>query len=284
MLRASKYHSYGNDFLIVLEFEVDESQRGTLSRAICDAHFGVGADGCVFLSLAEGGPVDFRIFNRDGSEAGMSGNGIRCAAAFLSHKGIRLADRIDFDTAAGRRSLERLSSKAPCWTFRADMGRPRFRPSEIPMRVDEDRDDVFDYRLVVAGRPVTIAALSVGNPQCVVFTDTGLSDEEFTALGSGLSTHDAFPEQTNVSFVEVIGRSAVRARIWERGVGPTHSSGTGCSGAAVAALAKGLVSGPIEVRTETGAQRVEWQEGGEIFLTGETVFIADVEFEWAGPR
>ncbi len=284
MIDASKYHAYGNDFLVLLGEALEAGRESELSRAICDPHFGVGADGCVFLEPRDEAPVRFRIFNRDGSEAGMSGNGLRCAAAFLHHKGIASTDEVHFDTAVGPRSLRLVDPGYPVWTYRAAMGKPQFRPSAIPMRVDPERDRVVDYTLRVGGRPVSVTALSVGNPQCVVFTEEPVSDEDFATLGLGLATHPNFPEGTNVSFVEVLDRSLIHARIWERGVGPTHSSGTGCCGAAVAALMGGRVERRLRVRTETGTQLVEWEDGEEIFLTGEARFIADVRFEPAAPR
>ena len=282
MISASKYQAYGNDFLILVDGPSAPDRQADLSRGLCDPHFGVGADGCVYLEPHESKSVRFRIFNQDGSEAGMSGNGVRCAAAFLHHKRIVTSTEIHFDTAAGRRTLSLLQSRYPVWEYRAAMGPPRFRPSEIPMRVDgvPNPPRVIDHQLRVADRSVSVTALSVGNPQCVVFLEEPVTDEDFAVLGPGLSTHPDFPEGTNVSFVEVLDRSRVRARIWERGVGPTHSSGTGCCGAAVAALVKGRVMNPVRVQTETGTQLVDWTEGTEIFLTGEARFIADVRFEW----
>lgn len=152
------------------------------------------------------------------------------------------------------------------------------------MRVTSNLDRVLDYPLQVGERTVAVNAVWVGNPQCVVFPEGPLGDGDFEILGRGLATHPDFPEGTNVSFVEVLNRSAVRARIWERGVGPTHSSGTGCCGAAVAALVRGCVDSPVRVETETGSQEVQWTAGGEIFLTGQAAFIAEIRFEWQEPQ
>jgi diaminopimelate epimerase len=281
LISASKYHAYGNDFLILLGASCERGRESEVSRAICDPHFGVGADGCVFLEPREGLPFGFRIFNQDGSEAGMSGNGLRCAASFLHHKEIVASEEVYFDTAAGPRSVRLIESTYPVWTFRAAMGQPEFSPAAIPMRVGSERDRVTDYAMRLGDRVVSVTAMSVGNPQCVVFTDEPVTDEDFETLGRGLAMHPDFPEGTNVSFVEVLDRSVVGVRIWERGVGPTHSSGTGCCGAAVAALMTGRVEDPIQVRTETGTQLVEWEDGKEILLTGQASFIADVRFEWA---
>ncbi len=286
VIGASKYHAYGNDFLIVARGPATSEPRTELARAICDPHFGVGADGCVFVEAPSGvpGPVAFRIFNQDGSEAEMSGNGLRCAAAYLHHHELVPGDEIVFETAIGRRSLKRLEARYPVWSYRAAMGPARFSSEDVPMRLPSPRDRVIDYALQVGDLSVSVTALSVGNPQCVVFLEVPLGDRDFATLGRGLAGHSVFPEGTNVSFVRIIDRSRIRVRIWERGVGPTHSSGTGCSGAAVAALVRGVVANPVRVETETGTQLVEWRDGEEISLTGEASFIADLRFEWVGRR
>ena len=157
------------------------------------------------------------------------------------------------------------------------MGAPSFDPAEIPFRPCSNSDSVTDVELPLAGRLVVISALSVGNPQCVVFKDALPDEDEFDYMGRALSEHASFPQDTNVSFVQVTGRQNLKIKIWERGVGPTFSSGTGCCGAAVAAIAEGRVESPVEVQTETGVQVVEWQPGESIALTGEACFVADAE-------
>ncbi len=279
MIPLSKYHSYGNDFLVLLSNHVPGERFSEFARAACEPHFGLGADGCVFLNLAEG-RTSLRIFNRDGSEAGMSGNGVRCAAAFLHHRGLILDSELEIETTSGTKSYHLMGEGKRTWTYQSNLGRPGFRPAEIPFRAGSGLKEVRDFPILVKGETVRVHALSVGNPQCALLLDRLPFEEDFRRLGSLLERHRRFPERTNVSFVRVLKRSHLKIRIWERGVGPTHSSGTGSCGAAVAAIRHGLVDSPVTVETATGKQTVEWEAGQEIRLTGTTEFIADIQFFW----
>lgn len=276
LIEGAKYHGYGNDFVIIPMDQVVEEQFSSFALKICDSHFGIGADGCIFLKRSR--PFRLRIFNRDGSEAGMSGNGARCASSYLHHQGLT-EDRIELETQSGRKSFQLLEAGPPRWTFTSDMGMPRFTAKAIPF-LPGDLDTIRDYPLEAAGEPLKVTAVNVGNPQCVVFLDELPGENRFQSLGSALEQHPAFPERTNISFVQVVHRHLLTVRIWERGVGPTHSSGTGCTGAAVAAIWTDRTDSPVTVETSTGAQVVEWQTGESISLTGDAEFIANFRFAW----
>lgn len=280
MIFAAKYHSYGNDFFIVPADQVKKSGYAGLARAICDPHRGLGADGCVFLSQAGADGAGLRIFNRDGSEAQMSGNGARCACAFLHHRGIVKNSMIRLETRAGTKVYELLRRHDSSWEYRSNMGSPVFEPAAIPFKAPPALQRVEDFPVEVSGETVRVSALFVGNPQCVVFVDELPHRRFFEKVGSGLENHPLFPQRTNVSFVKVENPHRLRILIWERGVGPTLSSGTGSCGAAVAAISAGRAMAPLEVHTETGMQQVEWEAGSEIFLTGCAEFIADVHLNW----
>jgi diaminopimelate epimerase len=282
LIFASKYQAYGNDYLVLGSDQVPESDWPRLTRDICEAHFGVGADGCVFLTIPSDGPAQFRILNPDGSEAGMSGNGSRCALAFLHHKRVVTSAEVDLSTRKGLRTFSRVEEGDGFWRYRAAMGSPDFAAAQIPFLGVSPESSVEGLVLDVAGRTARIDALSVGNPQCVVIREDLPSESEFQVLGPALATHPKFPEGTNVSFVRVLNDRKIEIRIWERGVGPTHSSGTGCFGAAVAVLRAGLASSPLEVMTRTGSQIVEWVPEREIYLTGEVRFVADIHYQWGG--
>ena len=279
-IAASKYHSYGNDYLVVRESDLTRRRAAALTRAICRRHFGIGGDGCVFVEPLKDDRYRIRIFNPDGSEAAMSGNGCRCAGAFVHHQGLsRKADLI-LETLSGQKIHHLLDHGESSWRYRSSLGRPSLIPEEVPIRLEESPSQVVDHSLRVGNAPVMVTALSVGNPQCVVFVTHLPEDAEFRRLGSALEVHPAFPERTNVSFVQVTGTRRLQVRIWERGVGPTHSSGTGCSGAAVAAIHTGRVGSPARVGTETGEQEVEWQPEGEVHLTGRVEFVGDIHYHW----
>ena len=280
MIAASKYQSYGNDYLVIRESDLTRRRAAALTRDICRRHFGIGGDGCVFVEPAGKDRFRIRIFNPDGSEAAMSGNGCRCAGAFVHHRGWSRNPDLILETLSGVKKHHLLDNDESSWRYRSSLGQPSFIPEEIPIHLEEKLSQVVDHPLQVGSAPVTVTALSVGNPQCVVFVSTLPRDAEFRRLGSALEVHPAFPERTNVSFVRVAGPGHLEVRIWERGVGPTHSSGTGCSGAAVAAIHTGRVGSPARVGTETGEQEVAWQPGGEVRLTGRVEFVGDVHYDW----
>ncbi|HLV01190.1 MAG TPA: diaminopimelate epimerase [Acidobacteriota bacterium] len=277
LVEGAKYHGYGNDFVIIPWDQVETGQLSDFARRICDRHFGIGADGCIFLTLES--PFTLRIFNRDGSESGMSGNGARCASAYLHHQG-RAGERIELETQSGRKLFRLLKAGPPLWTFDSDMGHPSFDARSIPFHPPH-LDAVKDYPLEVGGEELELTVVNVGNPQCVVFSDTLPGDSRFKHLGFLLERHPAFPERTNVSFAQVVDRHHLKVRIWERGVGPTHSSGTGCTGAAVASIWTGRADSPVQVETATGIQVIDWQPDGSISLTGDAGFIADFKFGWS---
>lgn len=279
MISASKYHSDGNDFLILNPDQVGKADYRRLSRSICDPHRGVGADGSVFVGGSSEGRFSLRIFNRDGSEAGMSGNGARCACAFLHHHDLAAEPRIELETLSGIKVYQLLQREEFCWQYKSSMGRPLFSPSAVPFEAPEAIEEVEDYSLSVGEYRVRITALSVGNPQCVVFVDRLPEDSSFKKMGRELESHPFFPERTNVSFVKVENPHQIRIMIWERGVGPTHSSGTGACGAAVAAIRTREARSPVKVHTGTGVQQVEWT-GQEMILTGRTEFVSEVQFHW----
>lgn len=279
MIPLSKYHSYGNDFLVLTSGHVPRPRFGDFAQAVCKPHFGLGADGCIFLDLHPG-RTRLRIFNRDGSEAGMSGNGARCGAAFLHHRGLVREPELKLETPSGSKIFRLTSSGKRSWTYETDMGRPDFEPAKIPFRADPDLREVRDFPVQASGETVRIHALSVGNPQCVLLLDRIPSEEEFHRLGAALERHRRFPKRTNVSVVQRVTAHHLKIRIWERGVGPTLSSGTGSCGAAVAAIRHGLAESPVTVETRTGTQRVEWTPDNPILLTGAAEFIADIQFYW----
>jgi diaminopimelate epimerase len=259
---VTKAHAYGNDFLLVPEGSaaVDPAR---LARALCHRHHGVGADGVILYGLRDGGAT-MSLYNADGSASELSGNGLRCLAALVAR-----AQRLDpgatviVDTGAGVKSLELLERRDELYTFRAALGTPTgLRQAQIP----------------VLEETVTASVLAMGNPQCVVLGPLPGPDR-FNALGPALATHAMFPAGTNVEFAHVETPDRVRILIWERGVGPTTSSGTGTAASAVAAAAHGGAARAVDVIAPGGTQRVEWKDDG-VYLTGWATLVLDGE--WTG--
>lgn len=251
-----KGHAYGNDFLLVPESDVAGADLARLAVAMCSRHEGIGADG-LMVYASEGDRARMRLFNADGSQSEVSGNGVRCLAALI------VRDRpgttsVTIDTPAGAKVLDLQGRAGDRLTFRAAMGVPQ---------------DIHKVELEAAGERVQAIALSVGNPQCVLLDDP-LQEARVNILGPALEHHAKFPDRTNVSFVRVETPERLRILLWERGVGPTTASGTGACGAAVAAAAYGGASRDLEVVSPGGTQRVEWLEDG-IYLTGWAELVLD---------
>ncbi len=260
MIRVSKAHAYGNDFLLVPREEAGD-QPAAIARAMCHRHHGIGADGLILYELREPGAT-MTLFNADGSASELSGNGLRCLAALIARaQRLEPGATVTVETGAGIKALDLLERRGEVFTFRAALGQPA---------------DVRQVQIPVLGETLTASVLTMGNPQCVVLGPLPSSDR-FTTLGPALSTHAQFPAGTNVQFAYVEAPDRVRIMIWERGVGPTTSSGTGASASAVAAAAHGGAARSVDVVAPGGTQRVEWKEDG-VHLTGWAAMVLDGEW------
>jgi diaminopimelate epimerase len=253
-LSIIKAHAYGNDFLYVARAEVERLDAAALAVRLCDRHRGAGADGLILYELTPEG-ARMRLVNADGSHAELSGNGLRALAAIVVRHRSGHGDpatRVRIDTDAGPRELTLTVRAEPRYTFRASMGTPAGLRRE---------------RIEAGGESVDASVFSIGNPQCVILGPLP-DDERFARLGPALESHPRFPGRTNVEFVDVESPERVRIRIWERGVGPTESSGTGACASAIAAIAHGGAAPRVEVVSPGGSQVVEWDGTGEVWLTG----------------
>jgi diaminopimelate epimerase len=256
-VRLVKANAYGNDFLLAPD-DGSVADAPAFTRAVCARHLGVGADGLILFTMRDR-HATMRLWNADGSASELSGNGLRCLAAHVARaQDLRPGDVVTVDTDAGVKTLNLVSRQGPRFTFRAAMGQP---------------EDLRETELVAAGETVRASVLRMGNPQCIVLGALP-SLERFNRLGPALSTHAAFPAGTNVEFVQVEAPDRVRILIWERGVGPTTSSGTGSSASAVAAAAHGGAGRELDVVAPGGTQRVEWTAEG-VFLTGWAHVVLD---------
>jgi diaminopimelate epimerase len=251
----TKAHGAGNDFLLTWQHQVPaDIDLPSAARAICARHQGIGADGWLLVRRNA-----IRLFNADGSEPEISGNGTRCAAAFLLHD--QPAAEITIETGAGPKHLRLLSVEGRNWMFEMNMGLPHY--SEI--------------RTQTPFGEATL--LNVGNPQCVVFVDQ--FPDNWESIGAEIERHPYFPNRTNVSFVRVIDRHTLGVRFFERGVGPTNSSGTGSTGAAAAAILRGLAESPITINTLAGSLQFRWQNSS--YLSGPAVILGQGEFYLPSP-
>jgi diaminopimelate epimerase len=280
-LRFTKFHGYGNDYIVFEAAQLTEvGDPGDFARRICNRHYGAGADGIAIAVASEEGTSDFqvRIFNPDGSEAGMSGNGTRCAASYLYFHNLWSNDLLRLQTRNGIKRYHLLErSRDGSFLFRSELGQPKFDSSSIPMLTDQPLERVIDYPLAVGDETVRVTALQMGNPNCCIFVeDFDLID--WRRLGPLIENHPRFPERTNVIFVRVVDRGNIEERIWERGVGETESSGTCSCAAVLASVINDQTDRRVNVHAPGGLMPIEWRQDGEVVLTGR----ADVIYsgEW----
>ncbi len=267
-LKFTKIQGMGNDFLII---EVDDvgalPPESELARQMCRRNHGAGADGIVFFTRAGDWDGDFssRIFNADGSEAGVSGNGTRCLAAYLYYEGLWSEPEIRIATAAGVKQGKFVARDGARFEFEFDMGKPNLSSEAVPMSISPPISPVVRYPLHLGGDLLEITCLSMGNPQCVIFVaDLGAVNLE--EIGPLIEDHPIFPDRANVEFARAISRDEIEIRIWERGAGHTLSSGTGSCASAVAAALNELTNRRVRVQTEGGVLNVHWRDDDRVML------------------
>jgi diaminopimelate epimerase len=257
----TKAHGARNDFLLTWASDVPEGDLPAIARAICDRHTGIGADGWLIVTPPRDAEAEgaIQLYNSDGSVPEISGNGTRCAAALLIRRG-HAPGLVRIRTGAGVKTLRLLKRRGLWFEFEMNMGRP------------EMVDERFALSLRAGTRDVTL--LRVGNPQCAVPVRD--FDFDWEAMGAEIEGHAHFPERTNVSFFRPLDGHSIEARFYERGAGVTMSSGTGSTGAAVAAIVRGMAVSPVKVVTPAGPMEIRVE--GDAFLTGPAEIVAQGEF------
>ncbi len=266
MIRFAKAHAYGNDFLYVDRGSVRGINLSQLAREMCERHTGLGADGLIVYDRTAAG-ARMELFNADGGRAEVSGNGVRALAALLLVGEDRVGATVTITTQAGAKRVTRVGTADRLPTFRTAMGLPT---------------DVRRVSLDAAGESVDAVVMNFGNPQCIVLGPQP-SEERFQRLGAALEKHSYFPDATNVEFATVETPTSIRIRIWERGVGPTTSSGTGSCASFVAAVQYGGAARDALVVAPGGSQRVEWLDDS-VYLTGWAEVLGEGEWFRELPR
>ena len=281
-IKFCKFHGFGNDYIVIERTSLEsDALISEIARGICHRHVGPGADGIAVLEKLDGERADYlcEIVNPDGSVAGFSGNGTRCAVAYLYYKKLWSQPTLRLETKSGVKNytlIERMS-EGHYW-FEAEIGKPKFASDEIPVLTESRLENIIDRRIPVGDDWVSISAVNVGNPVACTFVDN--FDLDWRELGRRLETHEAFPERANIVFVKVLDRDNIELRIWERGAGETSASGTCASGAAILSAFMGKTERTVSVHTEGGVTEVFWRDDDEILLTGR----ADLVYcgEWYG--
>ena len=278
-------HGIGNDYVYVDCFaEPVPDDPAELARRISDRHFGVGGDGLILILPSRVADARMWMFNADGSEAEMCGNGIRCLAKYLYDHGICRQERMNIETGAGVRSLELQIEAGRTQQVRVDMGPPVLEPERIPTTLPGNPtlpgSPVVGAALEVGGESVELTCVSMGNPHAVAFVDK-LSDHWVREIGPKLERDPHFPNRVNAEFVEVVSATEVRMRVWERGSGETLACGTGATAVCVAGALAGRTERAVVVHLLGGDLQIEWADDNHAYMTGPAVEVFWGEWESA---
>ena len=267
-MQFTKLHGTGNDFVAVDGRDADRDW-GALARRICDRHFGAGADGLLVAVPSKRADVRMRIFNSDGSEAEMSGNGMRCLVRFAVDSGIAtLRDgEMDVETGAGVSHVKTFVTGGSVIAVRQSMGKPRLDPREIPVAI-EAPPPIKEFAIDAAGRRLAITPVSMGNPHAVMFQDEPVAEYPLHEVGPAVEHHQLFPNRANFEVVRMLAPDRAEMRVWERGVGETLSCGSGASAVMVAARLLGRADSSLELKVPGGILDLAWDGDGEVVLSG----------------
>ena len=267
----TKFHGLGNDYLVIeTEQLAGIDDLGEFARRICNRHYGAGGDGIAVVGKSVDQAADFtcRIFNPDGSEAGLSGNGTRCAVAYLHYKGLWSRDELRLSTRTGLKRYFLRGKPGPGkYLFESELGQPKFDTESIPIAIDPPIKRVIEHPFVVGGETFAITAMQMGNPNCCIFVER-FEALDWRRIGKQIENHPQFPDRTNVVFVRVVDRKLIELRIWERGVGETTASGTCSCAGAVAAMVNDKADRDVRVVMEGGEVQIQWRADDQVVITG----------------
>jgi diaminopimelate epimerase len=271
-MRFTKMQGAGNDYIYVNCFqETVPPQLAALARQMSDRHFGIGADGLILIEPSDVADARMRMFNADGSEAEMCGNGIRCLAKYVYDYGICRRDNLKIETGAGTLSLDLQTDGDRVVRVRVDMGQPIVDAARIPTTLAGPT--VVDREIDVGDRNLSVTCVSMGNPHCVIFVDE-INDDLVLGWGPRIETDARFPSRVNVEFVQVASATEVRQRTWERGSGETLACGTGASAVCVAGVLTGRTQRKILNHLLGGDLELEWRESdNRVYMTGPAVEV-----------
>ena len=271
MIKFTKMQGLGNDYVYMDAIHQKIENESSLAQFVSNRHFGIGSDGLILICKSDIADFKMRMFNSDGSEAEMCGNGIRCVGKFVYDKGLTNKTTVTIETLAGIKTLELNTKDGKVETVKVDMGEPILNPKEIPVISDEEL--VKNLMLEAEGRKFKFTCVSMGNPHAITeVEDTEKFDVE--KYGKVLEVDKAFPNKTNVEFIQIVDKNHVKMRVWERGAGETLACGTGACATAVACHLNGKTDKNVEVELLGGKLYIEWnQKNNHIYMTGPAVTV-----------
>jgi diaminopimelate epimerase len=281
-LDFGKYHGLGNDYVIIndIKWDIPESKKSNLALKLCEVHFSVGADGLIYVCESSNADIKMRVFNKDGSEISMCGNGIRCFAKYIYENDIVKKEEITIETLKGilLAKLSIIDDKVN--SVEIDMGPPILKCEEIPVILDTPVDRCVNESIVILDKIFNFTAVSMGNPHAVIFTEKQINDDQLRMYGAAIESHNRFPNKVNVEFVKVLSNEESIVRVFERGVGITKSCGTGACATVVAGTILGIFKRdtPIVVHNDGGDLKITYT-GKTVLMEGpiEKVFDGVIE-------
>ena len=272
-MKFVKMHGAGNDFVVIdgAKEIIPEQQLPAVARHACDRQFGIGGDGIILVLPSRVANFRMRMFNPDGTEAEMCGNGIRVFAKYIFDRRMHLDVVMTVETLGGIKTLKLNATGGKVQTVRVDMGEPRLLRSEIPMR-GEGNTKVVAEPIKVGGKKIDITCVNMGNPHCVTFVDN-VDSYPVDKAGPEVENHPNFPARTNVEFVEIINQHEIKMRVWERGAGETLACGTGACATGVASMLNDKVARKVTVHLRGGDLYIEWLGDNRVYMTGPAVEV-----------
>jgi len=273
MIQFTKMQGLGNDYVYFDAIHQEIKDVAHLARFASDRHFGVGGDGIILICQSQVADFKMRMFNCDGSEAEMCGNGIRCVGKFVYDKGLTQKTEITVETLAGIKYLELQVENGKVQCVKVDMGEPILEPKKIP--VEAEQMPVLDLPIQVEGKAFSFACVSMGNPHAITIVED-VDSFEVEKYGKEIEVHPVFPRKTNVEFIQVVDKKQLKMRVWERGTGETLACGTGACASAVACNLLGIADRCVEIELLGGKLQIEWnEENNHVYMTGPAVTVFD---------
>ena len=275
-MKFAKLQATGNDF-ILLDARNIERDWTKLAQSICQYHFGVGSDGLILVRNSKIADLKMRVFNSDGSEAEVCGNGLRCFAKYVNDHNIIIKRDLAIETLSGVRKVKANFTGNRVNGAEVNMGMPEFQPENIPVKVEVDIIPLLHYSLSVDNSELNLSILSMGNPHAVSFISQSVTDYPLAQIGPKIERHTIFTHRTNFEIASILTREKIEARVWERGVGETLACGSGACAIAVAAQLLNYVNRKVDIILPGGILTVSWDGVGEVFLAGpvEEVFTGE---------
>ena len=279
MLQFTKMHGLGNDYVYMDAINQKIEKRSELAKFVSDRHFGIGSDGLILICPSEKADFRMQMFNQDGSEAEMCGNGIRCVGKFVYDKGLTNKETITVETLAGIKTLVMTAKNGKIETARVDMGKPILEPEKIPVISDEN--PVKSLKLKEEEKEFTFTCVSMGNPHAVTFIKEDVNKFDICKYGAKLEINKAFPKKANIEFINVIDDKTLKMRVWERGAGETLACGTGACASAVAAILNGYTKRDVTVHLLGGDLKIKWDENdNHVYMTGPATTVFEGKIDW----